>query len=258
MARVLGDSARYVSQETVKKRRQMTEFGAAVIAVVCVVSGFFAGYLFQNKNLTLTTFTLLLLADAAVVVGMTKFGERKLNHLEKERVAMRKGAVGEAAVAANLVDFPDDFYVINDLSTPFGNVDHVVVGSTGVFLIDTKNWRGVVAADGNGELLYNGQPTEKPMVRPFVGRLMGIKDQIKSLSRLDPYFQGVLVFTSARVDANWGTTGRVHCLRDDQLFDYIVEGKTQRKLSKKEIDSVAHAFLALARMDKEFKPTEQK
>jgi len=48
---------------------------------------------------------------------------------------MTKGATGEATVALALTRFPDSFSVINDLATPFGNLDHVVVGPTGVFIL---------------------------------------------------------------------------------------------------------------------------
>jgi len=130
------------------------------------------------------------------------------------------------SVGYKLSDFPDGFYIINGLKTQSGDLDHVVIGSTGVFALDVKNWRGVISADGGGELLFNNQPTDKPLLKQFVGRVMGIKDRVKALAPgVDPYIQAVFVFTSARVDANWGTTGNVHCIRDDQLFDYIVENK---------------------------------
>lgn len=99
---------------------------------------------------------------------------------------MRKAAAGEAAVGVILDDLPEEFHVIHDLTTPHGNLDHVVVGPTGVFIIDTKSWRGVVAADGNGELLCNGNPTQKREIGRFVGRLMGIKERVKILSNCDP------------------------------------------------------------------------
>src|SRR6185436_4270109 len=121
--------------------------------------------------------------------------------------------------------------------------DHVVVGSTGVFLLDAKNWRGVVAADGKGELLCNGQATDKQLVRQFVGRIMGIKEKVRTLAPgLDPYFQPVFVFTSARVEAKWGTTGTVHCIRDDQLQGYIVEKEFGKKLKAQEVERIAQAF----------------
>ena len=147
-------------------------------------------------------------------------GFRKLDEIEKGRAAMRKGAAGENAVAQILKDFPDNFCVINGLTTPFGDLDHVVIGPTGVYIIDTKNWKGVVSADGKGELLLNGKPPDKPTVKPLVTRMMNVKDKIKTLSNLDPFFKAVLVFPIARVDARWGETGSANCIRDDQLWSY--------------------------------------
>ena len=57
---------------------------------------------------------------------------------------------------------------------------------------------------------------------------------------------------SARVEANWGTTRSVHCIREDQLIDYIVLSKFGKKLNKQEVDTISQAFLALAHMEKDF------
>jgi hypothetical protein len=56
----------------------------------------------------------------------------------------------------------------------------------------------------------------------------------------------------AYVEAKWGSTSYIHCVKDDQLYDYIVENKKSKKLDKKTIESISHAFLALAKMDKDF------
>ncbi len=83
--------------------------------------------------------------------------------------------------------------------------------------------------------------------------MMGMKDRVKALAPgLDPFFQALFVFTSARVDARWGTTGNVNCIRDDQLFDHIVENQRSQKLTKQEVDTIAQAFLGLAHMDADF------
>jgi hypothetical protein len=129
----------------------------------------------------------------------------------------------------------------------------VVVGPTGVFVIDTKNWRGVVSADGKGELLLNGKPTDKPFVRQFVARMMGIREKVKLMaSGREVFYEAVFVFTAARVDANWGTTSNVNCIRDEQLDEYIVQKKFGGKLETDEAERIAQAFLAVARMDKDF------
>ena len=87
-----------------------------------------------------------------------KWGIKKIDAIDRERISWRKGAMGEAIVAGTLRELPDNFVVINDVSKRFGNIDHVVVGPTGVYVIDAKNWKGSVKANGSGELLLNGQP----------------------------------------------------------------------------------------------------
>jgi hypothetical protein len=149
-----------------------------------------------------------------------------------------------------LAGFPDAYRIIPGVETSFGDIDHVVVGPTGVYAVDTKNWRGIVTADDQGELLLNGRPTKKPAIMNLTRSIMNTKKKIKVRSALDPYVRGVLAFTSARVEAKWGTTGSVHCITDEQLYDYIVEKK--KRLTKKEIELISQAFLSLARMDKDF------
>jgi hypothetical protein len=255
MAQVLGESGRYASQEEIKKIRQHY---LVIIAVMAIIGGIL-GYLFclqfqvgKISSLAIFCTELILLC---VIWLVDRIGFRRLNELEKKRAAMRKGTTGENAVAHILKDFPEDFRVINGLTTPFGDLDHVVIGPTGVYIIDTKNWKGVVVADGKGELLLNGKPTDKATVKPLVARMMNVKEKIKTLCNLDPFFKAILVFPIARVDAGWGKTGSANCIRDDQLWKHIVENEFAKRLDTKAIDLLAQAFLALATMDKEFKPS---
>ena len=57
-----------------------------------------------------------------------------------------------------------------------------------------------------------------------------------------------------KVEAPWGRTGNVNCIRDDQLHDYIVQKNFGDKLDVKEVERIAQAFLAMANMDKSFDP----
>ncbi len=245
-----------MSQEAVRKRERIVLVAFVVIGLLGVIEG-----LVLSSFLPLSKFAPLVrsLVSVAALVGIFvvyRWGMRQFNALEKQRVAMMRGATGETIVGCKLADFPNDFCVINDLTTPFGNLDHVVVGPTGVFVLDSKNWRGIVTADGKGELHLNEQPTDKPYIRQFVGRIMGIRDKVRALAPgLGPFYQAVFVFTAARVQAKWGTTGNVHCMTDDQLRDYIVEKDFGRKLKPNEVQLIAQAFLGLAHMDREFAPT---
>src|SRR5207248_2876038 len=100
-----------------------------------------------------------------------------------------------------------------NVNTNRGNFDHVAIGPTGIFAIETKNWAGVIDADADGELKQNGRRTSKPHVKQLVGRIMQLRDQITALSRKDDvWISGVMVFPKASVNASFGTTGRAHCV----------------------------------------------
>lgn len=248
MARVLGEAGKFVMDESDRKWRQMVTVPFLAIGLLFWISGVLVGSLAYKKLWWVSLLVNGLAVAAFLMVRWWVY--RHMDQLSKERKEFLHGAYGEISVGYRLLDFPDGFYIINDLKTESGNLDHVVIGSTGVFALDTKNWRGIVAADGKGELLLNNRPTDKPLLKQFVGRVMGIMDRVKALaSGVDPYVQAVFVFTSARVDANWGTTGNVHCIRDDQLYDYIVESKMGKRLNTKEVKTIARALAALARMD---------
>ena len=67
-----------------------------------------------------------------------------------------------------------------------------------------------------------------------------------------PYFNALLVFPSARVEAKWGQSGKARFITDKQIWRCIVETNPDRKLSSQEIERLSQAFRALATMDKEF------
>lgn len=65
------------------------------------------------------------------------------------------GAIGEEKVLGKLLELPDSYTIINDYQMTFQNaiynknthkyiksiqIDHVVIGPTGIYLIETKNW----------------------------------------------------------------------------------------------------------------------
>src|SRR5215203_2761685 len=86
-------------------------------------------------------------------------------HRPKAKTLMRMGgayeggALGEESTARALAALPElDWRVFNGgqwPGRPYANVDHVVVGPGGVFVIDSKAWSGDVAV-ADGMLRQNG------------------------------------------------------------------------------------------------------
>jgi len=73
-----------------------------------------------------------------------------------------RGARGEERVANVLIELPDAYHVFHDFVAGGSHVDHVVAGPTGVFAIETKNWRGRVEIV-EGHILANGAlPSRNP------------------------------------------------------------------------------------------------
>lgn len=62
-----------------------------------------------------------------------------------------KGDEGEKLVSLYLEDLPGGYFTFNDVTIPGGkgNFDHVVIGPTGIFLIETKNYSGFFKIYGN-------------------------------------------------------------------------------------------------------------
>ena len=74
-----------------------------------------------------------------------------------EAVAWRRGAAGERRTARLLGPLErDGWAVLHDLAVPRGqaNIDHLVIGPGGVFVIDSKQYRGRLQLDSTGRLWH--------------------------------------------------------------------------------------------------------
>jgi hypothetical protein len=95
----------------------------------------------------------------------------------------QRGAAGERHTA-RLLDrlVRDGFVVFHDLAVPGSpaNVDHLVIGPTGVFVIDSKQWTGSVQQGADGLAWHNHYPLDRTLetVRweaETIGRLLGTR-----------------------------------------------------------------------------------
>jgi nuclease-like protein len=73
----------------------------------------------------------------------------------------RRGARGERRTARQLNRLTDRGWVVfHDLAVPGSraNVDHLAIGPSGIFLIDSKNWRGRLVFAPDGTLWHGSYP----------------------------------------------------------------------------------------------------
>jgi hypothetical protein len=162
--------------------------------------------------------------------------------------AVQPGAFGPPqpgpALNLTLQNLPDDFLVVNGLTGPLGDVEYLVVGSTGVFILDSLTWKGEVTVDSHGELLWNGHPPDAPLIQELKEKALRIQEKLTH--RIGPkiQIQPVLVFTAAQLNAGLSHTNSVHCLVREQLCRYLVNGQLGMRLKKGEIEDITRAFVA--------------
>jgi hypothetical protein len=78
-----------------------------------------------------------------------------------DAVAWRRGAVGERRTARLLDPLErHGWTVLHDLAVPGSraNIDHLVIGPGGVFVVDSKQYRGRLQLDSSGRLWHGGYP----------------------------------------------------------------------------------------------------
>jgi Nuclease-related domain len=114
--------------------------------------------------------------------------------LDPER--LRRGISGEEAVADALAGLPSTYWVLHGVSTGHGDVDHVVVGPTGVFALETKAWDGKFYRS-RGQLYCNGKPAEH-----VLRQARGAAGQVRELllaAGIDEWVEAVVVAARASV-----------------------------------------------------------
>jgi hypothetical protein len=105
-----------------------------------------------------TVTAVLSLAAIAVAFGLERGLANRFDLFER----WTKGARSEAAVGAELEQLRPEFVVMHDIERPgAGNIDHLVSGPTGVFLVETKHRR-----------------FEKPQLRKVRGQAAAIHDSL--------------------------------------------------------------------------------
>jgi hypothetical protein len=112
--------------------------------------------------LTATLLSLPLPARAAAAVAaLAAAGWRLRFHPSPETRAWQRGAAGERHLARLLAPLEaNGWTVLHDLQVPgsAANIDHLVIGTPGVFAIDAKHYRGPLHLTHDGQLWHGRYP----------------------------------------------------------------------------------------------------
>lgn len=119
--------------------------------------------------------------------------------LEKEARRAEQGAEAEEQVGQILEELGEGVFVLHDIESPYGNIDHLVITRKGqIFVLETKSHRGKVSVSEN-KLLLNGHPMEKDPIGQVLHNLFWLKDRLRETMGLEPRIKGLVVFSRAFV-----------------------------------------------------------
>jgi len=168
-------------------------------------------------------------------------------YLRKYRI-YSGGWEGEKQVAKLLTNkLNDDYYILNGLYLQGGggDIDHIVLGPNGVFVLETKNWSGSISCSGDewqrtGKRNFSGSPSRQ--VKRNGAKIKKIIDNNQNLRSLDIWVEGLVVLTNnhATIHLNNPT---VPILKLPQVPNHIVAFRSSRSLSREQLETIGKEII---------------
>ena len=141
----------------------------------------------------------LALLCAGTFVGGILFLEKRGAALKQRVVHAETGAAAEQVVAEALHRLPGEYHVFHDLDFNGFNIDHVVVGPNGIFLIETKSQTGAVSAAGV-TLRKSGWPFFKDPLSQCWHQTYALQNYLLQHNVQKAFITSVLCFSRAAVE----------------------------------------------------------
>jgi hypothetical protein len=143
-----------------------------------------------------------------------------------------QGAEGEEIVARFLESLPPPWETAHDVFLGNFNVDHLVFGPSGVFVIETKNPRGVLTIR-EGRLFLDGRPLWKNPVKQAKRVAVSVAKELEKVLGKRVFVQAVVCFALARLEEPQNLDGVlvVNALHLREIF----QGVSARVLNSEDI-----------------------
>jgi hypothetical protein len=168
-------------------------------------------------------------------------------YLRKYRI-YSGGWEGEKQVAKLLNNnLNDDYYLLNDLylRDGGGDIDHIVLGPNGVFVLETKNWSGNIFCNGDnwqraGKRNFSGSPSRQ--IKRNAAKIKQIIENSPNLRPLGIRVEGIVVLTNNRTHLQLSSP-TVPVLKLPQLPHYIASYRSSRSYSREQLEEVGKEII---------------
>lgn len=171
-----------------------------------------------------------------IVLLIVIFGLIFIFSLYKAKI---KGIIGEKTVSSilNLLD-KSDYKIINNILLKSGEfttqIDHVVISSFGIFVIETKNYKGWIVGYENSEywtqVIYKYKKKFYNPIRQNSGHIRALKTCLKEYPDLE--YKSIIVFSTKaeiKIDTNVEVINLFSLIRTIKNYSTVNLSETDRE-----------------------------
>lgn len=116
-----------------------------------------------------------------------------------------QGLKGESHVGLEIQKTLSDDYTIYRnaiIRREYGDIDFILIGPTGIFILEVKSHNGLIKLEGN-QLIRNGNKLEKDFLKQARGKALALHNFLKDRLQVDIFVIPVVVFAN-RAKMNFG------------------------------------------------------
>ncbi len=179
-------------------------------------------------------------------------------YYKKIVVSKIKGSLGEYKVALKLNRLcKKEYKVLNDILLKNGKlttqIDHVVISKSGIFIIETKNYKGWIHGHENSEYwiqtIYKHKTKFKNPIKQNWIHVYALKNNLPEYSGIK-YFP-IVVFSGSSILKN--ITARFPVIKTNKLLSTIKENNIEQNLSINQMRDIYNKLIQLAIRDRKEK-----
>jgi len=170
----------------------------------------------------------------------------------QQNYSWKRGKSGETKVSTALQQLDDSYYLLNDvvLHPKHGNIDHIVLGQNGIFVIETKDYRiGVGCNEDEWYLLtYSGKKRIPSISKQAKRNAVTLKDFIEQhadsagLKHRQLFINSIIAFVHPDLKTKLYKP-TVAVLKAYELPEFIKNAKTNIRISDDELKAYGDIIL---------------
>jgi len=202
-----------------KNAREMANRRYMKATIITGVLFLIAVVWFYNFNSIIKLGLPVIAVLAAVMILAADRLEKKGLFIKRRARDADRGAHAEEVVSERLASLPEGYHAFHDLAFDGFNIDHVVVGPGGIFLVETKSHREEVTAQGDTLLLGGKQPA-KNFLNQAWSQAYQLRALLEKRTSREWKIKPILCFTRAFVKVREPVKG-VEVLNKKYLASYL-------------------------------------